>query len=196
MTPKIAFVLLAVVVLSPSLAEAACPNATTGNADVYNVTVRMIEFSTDGTNFVTAFQGSTVIDIASVAAGSTAAGLVSGGAVPPGNYTNIRVTIGSTVGVRGFVNNGGTTVYTDGGTDAAAFTGVGGNNSPGTDCATSTFTVPANTRVSTDAVSFTVNPADGPPSSTVTISFDTSTVIATDGAGATLNEPVVTMTTS
>jgi hypothetical protein len=53
--------------------------AASGDADgTYTVTITKLELSTDGTTFVTVFEGSQAINIASANAGAVAAGLVSG----------------------------------------------------------------------------------------------------------------------
>jgi hypothetical protein len=153
--------------------------AASGDADgTYTVTVTKVEASQDGSTFTTLFEGSQDINIAAVGAGAVAAGLVSGASVGTGTYTTVRVTIGSTLRVKGFVNNsaGTFTFYTNGGTDGGAFsTNIGAPNTPGGDYAIATFTVDAANRTNTTTgLSIVVAPGAGP---TVTVKFDTSGVI-------------------
>lgn len=173
-------------------ARAACGDRASGAADVYKVTVNKIEFSEDGTTFITVFDGSRQIDISAVDAGAVAAGLVSGAAVPPATYTQVRVTVGSTLKVRGYINIAGSTHYTDGGTDSGAFgLNAGVTDTPGGDCAESTFTIPAANRTSTGNVTFTV--PEGGAAPTVRVAFDTSGVITNNGGAPSLGPPTITM---
>lgn len=167
--------------------------AGSGDADgTFTVIVEKIEISPGDGTFVTVFSGSSSLNIAAANAGAVAAGLVSGKAVPPGHYNVVRVTIGSTIRVKGYVNSGANTLYTDGGTDGGAFTSIAGNdNTTAADYTASTFTVPAENRVKTDSLTFTCT--KGGPAPTVRISFDTSGVINTNPG---LNPPTITYSTS
>lgn len=167
--------------------------AASGDADgTYAVTVTKIEASLDGSTFTTLFEGSQRINIAAVNAGAVAAGLVSGVDMADGTYTTVRVTIADTLTAKGFVNNGATTIYTDGGTDTGAFsTNSSAANTPGTDYAISTFTVPADNRVNTTS-GLSIKVADG-TSATVTVAFDTSGVITQTGGIPSLSAPTVTI---
>lgn len=171
--------------------------AASGDADgTYTVTVKQVEVSTDGTNFVTVFSGSSDINISAVDAGAQAATLVSGTSVPPGTYTTVRVTIGATLSVKGYINIAGRTHYTDGGTDGGAFSNVAGTDQQNAqaDYAISTFTIPAANRVTSQAVTFNV--VKGGPASRVTVTFDTSGVITNNGGQPSLGAPTVTMSSS
>ncbi len=172
--------------------------AASGDADgTYTVTVTKIEMSRDGgTTFATVFSGSTEINIASVTAGATAAGLVSGAALAPGTYTVVRTTIGSTLQIRGYLNIAGSTWYTNGGTDGGAFTvNAGVINTPGAGYAISIFTIPAANRTSSQTgLSMVVT--SGGAASTARIAFDTSGVITNSGGAPTIGAPGVTITSS
>ena len=160
-------------------------------AGIYTVTVTKVEVSSDGGGtFTTIFDGSKAINIAAADAGAVAAGLASGAAVAPGTYNRVRTTIGATLLLKGYVNNGATTIYTNGGTDTGAFTT---NNSaadaPGGTYTTSTFTIP--NRTSTMTVSIVV-PSSG--NATVRISFDTSGVITQSSGIPSVGAPTITVT--
>ena len=98
---------------------------------VYKITITTIEISDDGgSTYTTLFSGSQEVDIAAVNAGAVAGGLISGVDLPDGTYNAIRATVGDTITVKGYVNIRGTTHYTDGGADAAAFSQAVGNDNP------------------------------------------------------------------
>ena len=172
--------------------------AASGDADgTYTVTVTKIEMSRDGgATFSTVFSGSTAINIASVTAGATAAGLVSGVALAPGTYTVVRTTIGSTLQIKGYLNISGSTWYTNGGTDGSAFTvNAGVTNTPGATYATSSFTIPsANLTNSQTGLSIVVTSGGAGP--TVRVAFNTSGVITNSGGTPTIGAPGVTITSS
>lgn len=169
--------------------------AASGDADgTFTVTVAQVEISKDGGGtYTTLFSGSQDINIAAADAGAVAAGLASGVALSPGTYNRIRVTLGSTLRIRGYVNNGaGTgTLYTN--NDADGFDlNVAAINTPGGDYAVSTIAIPAANRVDTMVVSVVV-PADG-SAPTIRINFDTSGVLTASGNTPSLNDPTVTVT--
>lgn len=191
-------VLIGVVWCSAALVGTGTAEAASGDADgTYAVTVTTVEVSKDGgTTYTTMFSGSQAINIASASAGATAASLVSGAALTPGTYTIVRVTIGSTMTVKGYLNISGSTWYTSGGTDSGAFgVNAGVTSTPGSDYAISTFTIPSANRVNTTSgLSITVA-ADG-SAPTVNVTFDTSGVISNSSGTPTLGAPTVTMTSS
>ena len=167
--------------------------AASGNADgTYTVTVTKIEASTDGTTFVTLFEGSQAVNIASADAGATAAALVSGVRPPDGTYTTIRTTIGANLLLKGYVNNGSTTIFTSGGTDSGAFTtNSSAADTPGSTYAVSTFTVPPGNRTNNDtSVSI---PVSGDAAHTVKIKFDTSGVITQSAGIPAVGSPLVSV---
>ncbi len=163
--------------------------AASGSADgTYTVTITKVEVSKDGgTTYTTIFSGSQDINIASVNAGAVAAGLANGVTVESGTYDRVRVTIGATLQVKGYVNNGATTIYTDGTTFS---TNVGGANTPGGNYAVSTFTIPVASRVSVNTTSIDIQPGKSP---TVDVTFDTSSVITQAGGVPSIGAPTVTV---
>ncbi len=171
--------------------------AASGDADgTYTVTVTQVEVSRDGgSTYTTVFSGSQAINIAAVNAGAVAAGLVSGATMQAGTYDSVRVTIGSTLSMKGYVNNtgAGTTLYTDGGADADAFTGVAGlNNTTAGDYGVSTFTIPVVNRTqTTSGLSITIDPGKAP---TVSVTFNTSGVLTQSGGTPSVGPPSVTIT--
>ena len=171
--------------------------AASGDADgTYTVTITKVEASKDGgTTYTTIFSGSQDINIASVNASTVAAGLASGAVLDVGTYDTIRVTIGSTLRAKGFVNNAGNTVYTNGGTDGSASSTNGGvSNAPGADYAVSTYTIPAANRTNiTSGLSLVVQIGKSP---TCTVKFDTSGVLSVVGGGVVPGAPSVTITGS
>ena len=180
-------ILLAVAGLALSTARV---EAASGNADgTYTVTVTMVEVSKDsGTTYMTVFSGSQSINIASVSAGAVAAGLVSGVTMDVGTYDRIRVTIGSTLQLKGYVNNGATTIFTDGSTFS---TNGAAADAPGGTYAVSSFAIPAGSRTSTTTVSIPVQPGGAP---TVSVAFDTSGVLTQSGGTPSVGAPTVTIT--
>ncbi len=165
-------------------------HAASGNADgTYTVTITKVEVSKDsGTTYTTIFNGSQDINIASVDAGAVAAGLANGVTVDAGTYDRVRVTIGSTLNVKGYVNNGATTIYTDGNTFS---TNIAAANTPGGTYAVSTFTIPVASRVNVNTTSITVGTGSSP---TVDVAFDTSGVIIQAGGVPSIGAPTVTVT--
>ncbi len=191
-TMLIGWISVAAVFIGLGLAEAA-----SGDADgTYTVTITKVEVSKNGgTTYTTIFSGSQDINIASVSAGAVAAGLASGAALDVGTYDTVRVTIGATLRAKGYVNNAGNTVYTNGGTDGSASSTKGGVlNTPGSDYAVSTYTIPpANRTNTTSGLSMTVQIGKSP---TVTVKFDTSGVLSVVGGGIVPGAPLVTITGS
>ena len=171
--------------------------AASGAADgTYTVTITKVEASQDsGTTYTTIFSGSQSINIASVSAGAVAAGLASGAALDVGTYDTVRVTLGATLLAKGYVNNAGDTVYTNGGTDGSASSTNGGvTDTTGSDYAISTYTIPvANRTNTTTGLSFVVQIGTSP---TVTIKFDTSGVLSFSNGGVIPGAPIVTITGS
>ncbi|MBI3322157.1 MAG: DUF4382 domain-containing protein [Candidatus Omnitrophica bacterium] len=166
--------------------------AVSGEADgTYTVTVTKVELSQDnGAVYFTVFEGSQAVNVASANAGAVAAGLVSGSGLPPGTYNQCRTTIGESLSIRGYVNNGGTTFYTNNDADGFGLN-AGAADTPGGDYATSVITVPAANRTSTMAFNFTCS---GGSSKRIRISFDTSGVLVVNGGFPFLNEPSVSIT--
>ena len=160
------------------LAVVASVEAASGDAaGTYAVTVTQVEVSKDGgATYTTVFSGSQAINIAAVNAGAVAAGLVSGAALEAGTYNTVRVTIGSTMQLKGYVNNSSTTIYTNRGSDTNGFlTNTGAANAPGSDYGISSFTVPPGSRTATTTgLSLPVAPGSA---GTVKVAFDTSGVI-------------------
>ena len=80
---------------------------------VYKVTVNKVEIynSTTG-QWVTIGEGDMTFDIASVSAGQTVGGYVSGKPVPEGTYTKVRVTVSRHMWIKAHVSVGGTDYYT------------------------------------------------------------------------------------
>lgn len=175
-----------------------CAEAASGDADgTYTVTVTKIEMSRDGgATFATVFSGSTAINIASVSAGATAAGLANGAALAPGTYTVVRTTIGATLQIRGYINIAGSTWFTNGGTDSNGFSvNAGVANTPGATYAIASFTIPSANRTSSQSgLSMVVTSGGAAP--TCRVAFDTSSVITNSGGAPTIGPPSVTMTSS
>ena len=166
--------------------------AATGDADgTYTVTITKIEISQDGGGtYFTVFSGSQAINIASAQAGAVAGSLVNASGVPHGSYNRVRVTLGDSLIMRGFVNNGGTTFYTN--NDADGF-GLNGNaaNAPGADYTTSTFTIPAANRTQLFSINFTC--PGGGAGVKVRISFDASGVLSISGGLPAVGAPSVSI---
>jgi hypothetical protein len=165
----------------------------TGTPTIYKVTVKKVEFSSDGgTTFVTLKEADQEMDIASVNAGALAANYASGATLPAATYNRIRVTISCTIKLRGNVSFGGITYYT---------TSTGGTSAVAGNLAEGSYTVPAGAGcaggqlTSTDTVSFAVIEGQG---KTMNVSFDVTGSIRLDGApgGATLSPNTVTVSYS
>ena len=183
------FLAAAVWLLAMSPAQAA-----SGDADgTYTVTITKLEVSTDGATFVTVFEGSQAINIASANAGAVAAGLVNGVTLAAGTYTTVRVTLGANLLAKGYVNSGSDTVYTNNSANGST-TNSGVNNTPGTGYAVSTYTIPAGNRVNTiTGMSFIVEPG---VSRTVKVSFNTSGVLSLSSGVIIPGAPSVTGSSS
>ena len=168
--------------------------AVSGDADgTYTITITTIEVSKDGgANYTTLFSGSQLVNIASAAAGAAVSGLVSHAGLEEGTYNTVRVTIGATLQLKGFVNFGTTTIYTNNDADGFGDNGGGGANSPGSDYAASTFTIPVASRTQTfTGLSL---PVDSDNPRTCVVSFDTAGVITQSGGTPSVGSPSVSIT--
>jgi hypothetical protein len=164
---------------------AAWPGVEAGTTDAdgtYTVTITQIEISKDaGANYATLFSGSQAVNIASENAGATVAGMASGVELDAGSYDRARVTLDATLLAKGYVNSGGSTFYTDGGTETGAGESTsqiaGLNNTTAADYAVSTYTIPVadRTQVVTFTSPVTVN-KDNPR--TVIVTFNTAGVLS------------------
>ncbi len=177
------------------LAGAVPAQAATGDAaGTYTVTVTQVEMSSDGGgSYTTIFSGSKEINIASANAGAVAASLASGVTLPPALYNRIRVTLAQNLQLKGFVNDGATTFYTNNDSDGFGLN-LGAADTPGADYAISTFTIPAGNRVNTITVSINI-PATG-SAPTVRVNFDTTGVLTVSGSIPSVGAPTVTVTQS
>ena len=178
------------VLIGGALAEAA-----SGDADgTYTVTVTQIEISRDsGSTYTTIFSGSQAINIAAANAGAAAAGLVSGVDLPDGTYDVVRTTLGANLLVKGYVNSGSDTIYTDNSSDNGSGTNSGQTNTPGSDYAVSTFTIPAANRTNTiTGLSIAVQKDI---KRTVRIVFNTSGVLTQISGSLVPGAPSVSITT-
>ena len=173
-------------------AEAASGDA----AGTYTVTITKVEVSKDsGTTYTTIFEGSQAINIAAANAGAVAAGLANGVTLEAGVYDRVRVTLAATMQVKGFVNSGANTLYTDGDTEdgmGASTSSNPGTSSPGASYAASTYTIPEPSRTNIKTASITVE-ASKP--TIVDIAFDTSgTLSETNPNAISPSAPTVTIT--
>jgi hypothetical protein len=171
--------------------------AASGDADgTYTVTVTKVEVSKNsGTTYTTVFEGSQAINIAAANAGAVAAGLISGVTLEPGSYTTVRVTIGSTMQLKGYVNSGTNTLYTSGGSNGTSTSkNTGVLNTPGSGYAASTYTIPAEFRTDTKT-GFSPIQVEAGKATVVDIAFDTTgTVSETQTDIISPGDPTVTIT--
>lgn len=168
--------------------------ASTDADGTYTVTVTKVEASLDGgTTYTTLFSGSQLINIASVTAGATAAGLVNGVDFPVGTCNRVRVTIGDTLLAKGWVNSGGSTFYTSGGVNGTST--IAGNDNTGavSNYTASTYTIPEANRVSVKTVSI---PIVKGTATSIQVKFDTSGVLSYNGVVVIPGEPLVTIGSS
>lgn len=174
------------------LATAAISSAqdATGTPTIYKVTVKKVEFSSDGgTTFITLREADQEMDIASVNAGAAAANYASGLSLTPASYNRVRVTISCTIKLRGSVAFAGTTYYT---------TSAGGTSTSAGNLAEGSFTIPASagcsggTLTSTETLSFTVI-QDQPK--TVNVDFNVTGAIRLDVVVLSPNTVSVTYST-
>lgn len=86
----------------------------------YECTVQKVEFSTGGTNWVTAAEGDQIsnptMDIASVNFDALVARFAQDLTLPVGTYMSCRLTIAPSFVIQGTVSYGGSTYYTKSGT--------------------------------------------------------------------------------
>ena len=178
------------------LGAATWAEAASGAADgTYTVTMTLIEVSKDGgATYTTLFSGSQAVNIASASAGATVAGLASGVTLEPGTYNTVRVTLGSTLLLKGYVNFGTTTIYTN--NDADGFDNNSGSGADRTDngptaYAVSTFTIPAADRTQTlTGLSLPVSPAG---TKTCIVTFNTAGVLTQSGGTPSVGAPSVSI---
>ena len=178
------------------LGAATRAEAASGAADgTYTVTITLIEVSKDGgATYTTLFSGSQAVNIASASAGATVAGLASSVALEPGTYNTVRVTLGASLLLKGYVNFGTTTIYTN--NDADGFDNNSGGGADRTDngstaYAVSTFTIPTVNRTQTlTGLSLSVSPASP---RTCTVVFNTASVITQSGGTPSVGAPSVSI---
>ena len=178
------------------LGVATWAEAASGAADgTYTVTMTLIEVSKDaGATYTTLFSGSQAVNIASASASATVAGLASGVALEPGTYDTVRVTLNSTLLLKGYVNFGATTIYTN--NDADGFDNNSGGGADRTDngptaYAVSTFTISAADRTQTfTGLSLPVSPGS---SRTCIVNFNTAGVLTQSGGTPSVGAPSVSI---
>ena len=78
----------------------------------YTVTIKKIEISQDGSNWVTEGEGSRTFNIALGNVGSQIGNYASNASIPPGTYLYIRNTLSRTMTIKGYGTYSGTTYYT------------------------------------------------------------------------------------
>lgn len=79
----------------------------------YMITIKKIELSTDGTNFITVGESNgTTFNIANMSAGSDFQSFVSNETIPAGTYNYLRITMSRTITFKGMGQNAGTYYYT------------------------------------------------------------------------------------
>jgi len=99
------FAILCVIVLPAGAGPLVDAGGVATTPSVYKVTITKIEFF-NGT-WKTFFSGTCTIDIASVAAGGSAGGCGAGNTLAPDTYTQMRLTINRTFGLKGSVTDAG-----------------------------------------------------------------------------------------
>ena len=81
--------------------------------EVYKVTINKVEIHNSTTDtWVTIGQGDKTFDIASVSAGASVGGYISGKAIPAGTYDKVRVTVSRHMYIKIHYSSGGTDYYT------------------------------------------------------------------------------------
>ncbi len=81
--------------------------------EIYKVTINKIEFHNSTTDtWITVGQGDMTFDIASVNAGATVGGYVSGKPIPAGTYDKVRITVSRHMSIKIHASYGGTDYYT------------------------------------------------------------------------------------
>lgn len=144
----------------------------TGPATVYRVKIVKFELY-NGTNWVTAFEGtSSALDIAAVSGGASAGNFMSGLAVPDGTYTQVRVTPSPTFTFSG----------NDGANYTTATVGPGSGSVPGTagQQAECTITLTGGSVPTAQTQDFSATPitvTDGVANHKVRVSFDVSNAV-------------------
>lgn len=153
-----------------------CVGAATGPASVYKVTVVKFELF-NGTSFITAFDGaSVVLDIAAVDSGQAAGTFFQGLKIPDGSYTQVRATVSDTFTISGRVgtsyttatkSNSGCAITTVAANEAECVVDVqGGVGTPDPDILETTLTIVNGVPSHSIRVNFNVDNAiqDGGPS--------------------------------
>ena len=104
--------LLSVALLVTAAAISFSQDAT-GRPDLYEITLKKIEFSTDnGTTWTTLKEADLTFNLTDINAGAIAGRYISGGTLPVGTYNRVRVTVGCTMRLQGTLTNGGVTYST------------------------------------------------------------------------------------
>lgn len=117
----------------------------------YSVTMKKMEISKDGTNFVTIGEGDMAFDMASGSVGASIGNYVSNSSIPAGTYTTFRATMSRTQNIKGQGDYLATTYYTttQNGTAGDFYKAITDAECVGGDCVASgeyeavTFEVPA-----------------------------------------------------
>lgn len=176
------------------LGLASWAEAASGDADgTYTVTMTQIEVSKDGgATYTTLFSGSQAVNIASADAGATVAGLASGMDLDAGTYNTVRVTLGSSLLLKGYVNFGTTTIFTNNDADGFGDNSGGGADTPGSGYAVSTFTIPQVNR--TQTIAGLSLPVSRENPRTCIVKFNTAGVITQSGGTPSVGAPSVSIT--
>lgn len=185
-------VVVPLVLVAPVLASA---QDATARPDVYRVTLRKMEFSTNnGTTWVTLKEEDLTFNMSDVAAGASVGNYISGAGLPVGTYNRMRVTVSCTMALKGEITNAGITYRTTaaGGTcqtppGPCGAAGEANFTAPAAICPTGNFvaTSPAG------AISFTV---EENKSVTVFVDINTDQALALFGGGLFPGSPTVNMT--
>ncbi|OGX39692.1 MAG: hypothetical protein A3C53_05580 [Omnitrophica WOR_2 bacterium RIFCSPHIGHO2_02_FULL_68_15] len=128
--------------------------AASGDPEAYGVTITRIELSKDGgASYVTRFEGYADVNLAAPGVGAPIADLGKDTPLPKGTYNRLRVTLGPTLYLKGYVNHGGATLFTNGGADLVGYeTNAAAANAPGATYAVSSVTIPNTARTFEQAI--------------------------------------------
>lgn len=183
---------LMVVATAPAGAVTTPPPTPSGTPEAYGVTITKIEVSQDeGATYLTRFAGQCDVNLVTEAAGRVVAGLTSGDPLPAGTYNRLRITLGPTLYLKGYLNYNGATFSTNGGADDHGYeANLAGLNAPGDSYAVSAFTIPEASRTFEQAITLSISAASAPP----LVTFDLSGTITQTSGNPTVNAPVVTVT--
>ena len=167
--------------------------AASGDPDgVYGVIITKIELSKDsGKSYLTCFEGYSDVNLIAASAGRSITRLIFSAPLAQGVYNRTRVTLGQKLYLQGYVNDGNTTIFTNGDNEGKGYElNAASADTPGSTYSVSAFTIPEDQR----SYEYMINISVGAKPPALHAAFDLSGVITQAGGIPSVGIPSVTVT--